>query len=89
LLPGKLVVPARLIVVLLSLASFVFYAYWDWRFLPLLLGSILVNHLLAKWLLRAGSQVRFVVALGIAANLACLGYFKYVDFVLGNLAVLS
>ncbi len=40
-------------VALLTLASFVFYAYWDWRFLPLLLGSVLVNHLIAKWLLRA------------------------------------
>jgi alginate O-acetyltransferase complex protein AlgI len=89
LLPARLVVPARLIVVLLSLGSFVFYAYWDWRFLPLLLGSILVNHLIAKWLLRAGAHGRLVLALGITANLACLGYFKYVDFFLGNLAVLT
>ncbi len=88
-LPAKLVVPARLVVVVLSLASFVFYAYWDWRFLPLLIGSILVNHLIAKWLLRSGAYSRLVLALGITANLACLGYFKYVDFFIGNLAVLT
>ncbi len=88
-LPARLAASTRLILVLLALGSFVFYAYWDWRFLPLLLGSILVNHLIAKWLLRAGAHGRLVLALGIALNLACLGYFSSVDFFLGNLAVLT
>jgi alginate O-acetyltransferase complex protein AlgI len=26
-------------------ASLLFYGYWDWRFVPLLIGSILVNWL--------------------------------------------
>ena len=34
--------------VLLAL-SLVFYGYWDVRFLPLLIASILVNWLAAKW----------------------------------------
>ena len=28
---------------LLVALSFTFYGYWDWRFIPLLAGSILVN----------------------------------------------
>jgi D-alanyl-lipoteichoic acid acyltransferase DltB (MBOAT superfamily) len=88
-LPSRPAVSTRLVLVLLALGSFAFYAYWDWRFLPLLLGSILVNHLIAKWLLGVGAHGRIVLALGIALNLAWLAYFSSVDFYLGNPAVLA
>ena len=33
---------------LLVALSFLFYGYWDWRFVPLLAASILVNWLVAE-----------------------------------------
>src|SRR5919205_2814009 len=58
--------------------SFVFYGYWDVRFLPLLVGSILINWLAARYYLatRRGA----VITAAIVANLAVLGFFKYMNF---------
>lgn len=66
----------------LSLASLVFYAWWDVRNLPLLLGSIAVNHLVARAMERWGNQP--FLALGILFNLGLLGFFKYADFLIAN-----
>ncbi|MSP02303.1 MAG: MBOAT family protein [Acetobacteraceae bacterium] len=68
-------------------ASLVFYGWWDARFVPLLIGSILINHMLAKRirvLRRAGSAqaARRLLTGGIVLNLSALGWFKYADFLL-------
>ncbi len=76
---------------LLLSASLVFYGWWDWRFLPLLLGSICGNHLLAGRILAAEGRLeakRWLVA-GIAANLVLLGWFKYAMFVANVLGDVS
>jgi alginate O-acetyltransferase complex protein AlgI len=59
-------------------ASVVFYGYWDWRFLPLLLGSILVNWLIADAFFR--SRQRHWPIAAIVLNLLSLGAFKYLAF---------
>ena len=90
----------RLIVagkVWLVLASLFFYAYWDINYLPLILGSIFFNFAIGTWLSRAHQQSlreplkphpgidrKLVLATGILANLLLLGYYKYTDFLLGN-----
>ena len=63
-------------------ASYVFYGWWDWRFVLLLAGSTLWNQLLATRLhaARADSRRRALLTLGVGGNLAVLGYFKYYDF---------
>jgi alginate O-acetyltransferase complex protein AlgI len=68
----------------LIVASLGFYAWWDWRFLPLIVFSILFNfslgHLLARCVRAHGTeapQSRGLLALGIAVNLGLLAYFKY------------
>lgn len=58
--------------------SFLFYGYWDWRFVPLLAASILVNWLFASLFLT--TRLNFVIALAIFADLAVLGFFKYYNF---------
>lgn len=63
---------------LLAALSFAFYGYWDWRFIPLLAFSILLNWLIAEAFLktkRAG-----LITLAIALNLAVLALFKYFNF---------
>jgi len=67
---------------LLLVASWVFYGAWDWRFVPLLIGSALINWGTAALIAR-GDDARARGALligGVAANLSVLGFFKYFDF---------
>jgi alginate O-acetyltransferase complex protein AlgI len=72
------------VLIALSLA---FYSYWDIRFLPLMVVSILGNW----WLAKAYDATRrgSLITLAIAANLAVLGFFKYTNFLADNLAVLG
>ena len=64
------------------LASLVFYAYWDVRLLPLLVGLTLANWLIAQWFGRVRAPV--IPIAGVAMNLAVLGVFKYADFFRGT-----
>jgi alginate O-acetyltransferase complex protein AlgI len=72
----------------LSLASLAFYAYWDLRYVPLLMGSILFNYAVGSALTTSRPDARFknwILAAGILANLMLLGYFKYAGFFAENL----
>jgi D-alanyl-lipoteichoic acid acyltransferase DltB (MBOAT superfamily) len=71
--------------------SLFFYGWWDPRFVPLLIGSVLVNHLIARdirALCRAGLQrtARRSVAGGIVLDLSVLALFKYADFLIHTVA---
>jgi D-alanyl-lipoteichoic acid acyltransferase DltB (MBOAT superfamily) len=70
----------------LVLASLIFYGYWDWRFLPLILGSIAFNYAISRLVVASAGSAPLVV--GIATNLLVLGIFKYALFFLevGGLA---
>jgi D-alanyl-lipoteichoic acid acyltransferase DltB (MBOAT superfamily) len=63
-------------------ASYVFYSWWDWRFVFLLAGSTVWNHVLAVGIHRTSvaSRRRALLVLALAGNLGVLGYFKYYDF---------
>ena len=63
-------------------ASLFFYAYWSVYYLPILLGSIVFNFLVSKFL--AKHQSKTILIFGIVCNLALLGYFKYADFLISN-----
>jgi alginate O-acetyltransferase complex protein AlgI len=68
---------------LLTLLSFLFYGYWDWRFAPLLALSIGINWLVAQFFLktrREGTEQGWVIIAAIAVNLFVLGLFKYTGF---------
>src|ERR1700721_1324215 len=67
----------------LIVASLVFYAWWDWRFLVLPVAQIAVTWVLSRAHGRTG-RAGFLHA-GIALNLASLGTFKYLNFVLASL----
>ncbi|MDB5558662.1 MAG: rane bound O-acyl transferase family protein [Enterovirga sp.] len=69
----------------LVFVSFVFYASFDLRFVPLLAASILLNWLVAGAFVRSGRKP--LVGVAIAANLLLLGLFKYLDFFGGLLAL--
>lgn len=68
--------------------SLVFYAWWNPRYLVLLLASIVFNYLVGRHLgkspERQPSDQRMLV-LGIACNLLLLAYYKYAGFFVANL----
>ncbi len=66
----------------LLLASWFFYAQWDWRFVALLIASAVLNWGLAALIARSDEAGRrkLLVGLGVAANLLILGFFKYYGF---------
>ena len=66
----------------LLLASWFFYAQWDWRFVALLIASAVLNWGVAVLIDRSDAQRRrkWLVGLGVAANLIILGFFKYYGF---------
>ena len=63
-------------------ASYVFYSWWDWRFIFLLAGCTVWNHVMALRIHRARVQAQRKALLwfALAGNLGVLGYFKYYDF---------
>ena len=67
---------------LLLVASYIFYGWWDWRFLGLILLSTIVDYWCARAVEIRESKVERKVLLWISLglNLAFLGFFKYFNF---------
>ena len=65
----------------LAAASLFFYAWWDVRYLPLLLASITGNYGAGRLIgASTGRARRRVLAAALALNLALLAWYKYADF---------
>ena len=72
-------------VVVLS-ASWVFYGYWDWRFLALLGAMTVVNEVAAVAVHRSsGGRRAQVTAMAVAFDLGVLALFKYYGFFVASL----
>ena len=69
-----------LVIYWLTLASWVFYSFWNPVYFPLLLGSIIVNFGLGKLIARRNSKM--ILIWGIGLNLALIAYYKYSGFFL-------
>lgn len=65
--------------VLLLLASYVFYGWWDERFLSLIAFSTLVDYL-AGLKIQSSQKKKLWLGLSIGVNLGLLGFFKYYNF---------
>ncbi|MGS2726878.1 MBOAT family O-acyltransferase [Psychroserpens sp. BH13MA-6] len=77
-LKGKLDFQNAFIVI----ASYVFYAWWDYRFLLLIILSTLVDYVVAKQLKKAQSKAfrRQLLMISLVFNLGMLAFFKYFNF---------
>ena len=71
---------------LIVVASYFFYGWWDWRFLSLILFSTLVDYSVGLALTNQSSKLRRKTLLwtSIIINLGFLGVFKYYNFFLDN-----
>jgi D-alanyl-lipoteichoic acid acyltransferase DltB (MBOAT superfamily) len=67
---------------LLLVASYVFYGWWDWRFLFLIVVSSLVDYLVGKQLFKTENATRrkLLLWISLGVNLGFLLYFKYANF---------
>ena len=70
---------------MLLAASYLFYGWWDWRFLGLLMLSTVLDYTVGLWLPRVAEQHRKpVLVASLVVNLAILGFFKYFNFFVGS-----
>ena len=78
-------------IVWLILTSLLFYGWWRPLNILIIGPSIIINYLLASFLLRLSQRSeqprlsRMVLLIGILFNVAFLGFFKYADFVYGTI----
>ena len=72
--------------VLIVIASYVFYGWWDWRFLSLIMFSTLVDFFVGRGLSYYTDDKRRKALLwtSILLNLGFLGFFKYYNFFVEN-----
>ena len=71
---------------LIVISSYIFYGWWDWRFLSLILFSTIIDYLIGVRLSNQENQNKRKLLLwtSILVNLGFLGFFKYYNFFLDN-----
>jgi len=72
--------------ILLLISSYVFYSWWDWRFLGLILISSITDYVIGFRMSKVTSQKskRILLLISIIVNLGILGFFKYFNFFLDS-----
>ena len=68
--------------IVIFMASCAFYAYWDWRFLGLLLFVTVMDYYISVILAQSDDQPKrkALLAVSIIINLTILAFFKYFNF---------
>lgn len=72
--------------ILLLIASYIFYGWWDWRFLSLIVISTIVDFAIGKLIFSTTDKKRrkALLMLSLLVNLGFLGFFKYYNFFIEN-----
>ena len=71
---------------LIVVASYLFYGWWDWRFLSLILFSTIIDYAVGQKLRNEEKEIKrkMLLWISIIVNLGFLGFFKYYNFFLEN-----
>ena len=71
---------------LILVSSYIFYGWWDWRFLSLILFSTIVDFIIGQLIFKSESNKKRKILLitSLLVNLGLLGFFKYYNFFLDN-----
>lgn len=71
---------------LLLIASYVFYGWWDYRFLTLIFISTFVDFFIAReiHLTQKTGQRKLLLSFSLIINLGMLGFFKYYNFFINS-----
>lgn len=72
---------------LIVTSSYLFYGWWDWRFLSLILFSSLIDYSIGLYLQssKKPSTRKILLWISICVNLGFLGFFKYYNFFINSL----
>lgn len=72
--------------ILVLVSSYVFYGWWDWRFLSLIVFSSFVDYFVGIGLGKSQDEKRrkWLLITSVVVNLGLLGFFKYCNFFLDN-----
>ncbi|MEA1929217.1 MAG: MBOAT family O-acyltransferase [Candidatus Auribacterota bacterium] len=72
------------------MASYVFYSFWDWRFLSLILISTILDYICGIKIFESKNikKRKLFLFFSILGNLSILGFFKYFNFFAYNLQLL-
>ena len=73
---------------LIVVASYVFYGWWDWRFLLLIALTSVCSYLSGIYIDRRPQHGRQLMVLNLLFNLGILGVFKYYNFFAENFSLL-
>ena len=78
--------PLRAQNILLVLASYIFYGWWDWRFLSLILFSTVVDYGIGVSLDKTSDakKRKYLLWASIGVNIGLLMFFKYFNFFVDN-----
>lgn len=73
---------------LIVVASYVFYGWWDYRFLSLIFFSTILDYSLGLAIASSSDsrKRKLMLILSLCANLGLLGFFKYYNFFAENFA---
>ena len=73
--------------ILLIFSGLIFYGWWNIKFTPLIIFSVLFNYFLSKKIAitEEKNKKKIILLSGIFCNVIYLGIFKYTDFVIENL----
>ena len=71
---------------LIVISSYLFYGWWDWRFMSLILFSTLIDYIVGVKLFKEKNLLnrKFLLSISLIVNLGLLGFFKYYNFFLDN-----
>lgn len=72
------------------LSSYLFYGWWDWRFLGLLLFSSSVDYIVARYIEKTDEQRKrkLILCISIFSNIGLLAFFKYFNFFVDSFVTL-
>ena len=75
---------------MLLIASYVFYGFWDWRFLSLIAISTALDYMCGLKIFESDNERRrkIFLIISIVGNFSILGFFKYFNFFIDNLDLL-
>jgi len=73
---------------LITFSSFIFYGWWDWRFLFLIIGSGLLDYIVGLLLLKYPNKRKLFLSISILGNIGSLAAFKYSGFIFENIDIL-
>lgn len=68
--------------IILLFASYIFYGWWDWRFLTLIALSSVIDYFIGRAIHNSSNEKKrkLLVTASLCSNLSILGFFKYFNF---------